>query len=48
MIKVLFANTHYPDRYNLWAPWNKLANIAVSRSVPSSRRSLRPGRIRCR
>jgi teichuronic acid biosynthesis glycosyltransferase TuaC len=32
MIKVLFANTHYPDRYNLWAPWNKLANIAVSRS----------------
>jgi glycosyltransferase involved in cell wall biosynthesis len=32
MIKVLFANTHYPDRYNLWAPWNKLANIAVSKS----------------
>ncbi len=33
MIKVLFANTHYPDRYNLWAPWNKLANIAMSRSM---------------
>lgn len=30
MIKVLFANTHYPDKYNLWAPWNKLANAAVS------------------
>ena len=32
MIKVLFANTQYPDRYNLWAPWNRLANLAVSRT----------------
>jgi glycosyltransferase involved in cell wall biosynthesis len=32
MIKVLFANTNYPDRYNLWAPWNRLANTALSRS----------------
>jgi glycosyltransferase involved in cell wall biosynthesis len=30
MIKVLLANMHYPDKYNLWAPWNKLANIAIS------------------
>jgi glycosyltransferase involved in cell wall biosynthesis len=32
MIKVLIANTNYPDRYNLWAPWNRLANTALSRS----------------
>ena len=32
MMKVLFANTHYPDRYNLWAPWNKLANLAIART----------------
>ncbi|MGE5465332.1 MAG: glycosyltransferase [Betaproteobacteria bacterium] len=32
MIKVLLANMHYPDRYNLWAPWNKLANTAIART----------------
>lgn len=32
MIKVLIANTNYPDRFNLWAPWNRLANLALARS----------------
>jgi len=32
MLKVLLANMHYPDKYNLWAPWNKLANIAIART----------------
>ncbi len=32
MYKVLYANTNYPDRFNQWAPWNRLANIALSRS----------------
>lgn len=32
MIKVLLANMHYPDKYNLWAPWNKLANTAIART----------------
>jgi glycosyltransferase involved in cell wall biosynthesis len=32
MFKVLYANTNYPDRYNLWAPWNRLANLALARS----------------
>jgi teichuronic acid biosynthesis glycosyltransferase TuaC len=32
MYKVLYANANYPDRFNLWAPWNRLANTALARS----------------
>lgn len=32
MYKVLYANSNYPDRFNLWAPWNRLANAALARS----------------
>ena len=30
MIKTLFANMHYPDRYNLWAPYNRAANLSIA------------------
>lgn len=29
--RVLLASSNYPDKYHLWAPWNKEANIAISK-----------------
>lgn len=29
--KILLVSANYPDIYNLWAPWNKYANIALSK-----------------
>lgn len=31
MKKILAASINYPDAFNLWGPWNKEANIAISK-----------------
>jgi teichuronic acid biosynthesis glycosyltransferase TuaC len=31
MKKILAASINYPDAFNLWAPWNKEANVAISK-----------------
>jgi len=31
MMKILSVSANYPDEYHLWAPWNKRANLAISK-----------------
>lgn len=31
MKKILLVSANYPDSYNIWAPWNKYANLAISK-----------------
>ena len=31
MKKILAASINYPDAFNLWGPWNKEANVAISK-----------------
>lgn len=31
MKKILAASINYPDAFNIWGPWNKEANIAISK-----------------
>ena len=30
-LKVLLASVNYPNKYYNWAPWNKEANITISK-----------------
>jgi len=30
-IRSLMVSVHYPNKYHLWTPWNKYANLAISR-----------------